>query len=502
MMFFNSVEFFIFFLILVILYFLIPHKYRWILLLIASFYFYASVNIQYTFLLLISIVSVYLASLQIEKNDNYKIKKIVLACCISVNLGMLVLFKYFNFLFQNLNYLSDRLLNVSFEISYLEFLLPIGLSFYVLMAISYIIDIYTQKTKAERNPGIVALYLSFFPHLVAGPIMRANELIPQFYKNHEFEAARISNGLKLMLWGLFKKVVIADRLALYVDVVYANPTQFDGLTLSVATIFFAFQIYCDFSGYCDIAIGCAQILGYDLTDNFNRPYSSKSTLDFWRRWHITLYAWLRDYVYIPLGGSRVSQPRFFLNILIVFLLSGIWHGANWTFVIWGLTLGTFVIATIITTPLREDFVRNTAVLFKLQGKTVVKKLYALICILITFCLVDFAWIFFRSNTIHEAIGIISSIVSSIMYGMFHPASLLSIQTIHSVAISFGPAWIRTSILLLLCMGFIHYLQPHEGMRQFLMDKPIYIRWSILFILVMLIVYIGELTPKTFIYFRF
>ncbi len=338
---FNSIAFFYFLFIVVILYFLIPHKYRWFFLLIASFYFYASVNVQYTVLLVISIVSIYLASLQIEKTSNATIKKISLICCLSVNLGMLILFKYCNFLFWNLNYVSSRL-SLSFELSYLEFLLPIGISFYVFMAMSYIIDVYKKETKAERNPGIVALYLSFFPHLVAGPIMRANELIPQFYKVHEFEAERISNGLKLIVWGLFKKVVIADRLALYVDLVYLNPAQFDGLTLSVATIFFAFQIYCDFSGYCDIAIGCAQILGYDLTDNFNRPYSSQSIVIFGGGGISHYMPGYEITSIFHLGGNRVSPPRYFFNILLVFILSGIWHGANWTFVAWGCILGTFV----------------------------------------------------------------------------------------------------------------------------------------------------------------
>ena len=499
---FNSIAFFYFLFIVVILYFLIPHKYRWFFLLIASFYFYASVNVQYTFLLVISIVSIYLASLQIEKTSNATIKKISLICCLSVNLGMLILFKYCNFLFWNLNYVSSRL-SLSFELSYLEFLLPIGISFYVFMAMSYIIDVYKKETKAVRNPGIVALYVSFFPHLVAGPIMRANELIPQFYKVHEFEAERISNGLKLIVWGLFKKVVIADRLALYVDFVYLNPTQFDGVTLSVATIFFAFQIYCDFSGYCDIAIGCAQILGYDLTDNFNRPYSSQSIVDFWRRWHITLYAWLRDYVYIPLGGNRVSPPRYFFNILLVFILSGIWHGANWTFFAWGLILGTFVLVTLITTPLREKCIQTAAIHLQLQRTAAFRKIYSLLCIGITFILVDFAWIFFRSNSISEAFSIISIIISSIIQGILRPALCTPVRIIaHSVTLSFGLPWFLTSVLLLFMLGFIHYIQPHDGMRHMFREKSTYIRWVIIFILLMCILYLGVLTPRAFIYFRF
>ncbi len=498
-MYFNSIAFFYFFLIVVILYFLTPHHYRWMVLLIASFYFYASVNIQATLLLVISIVSIYLASLQIEKTSNDKIKKIYLLGCISVNLGMLILFKYTDFLFLNVNAISSRLM-WSLELSYLEFLLPIGISFYVFMAISYIIDVYTQKIKAERNPGIVALFLSFFPHLVAGPIMRGDELIPQFYKIHTFEAQRVSNGLKLIIWGLFKKVVIADRLALYVDLVYLNPANFDGLTLSVATIFFAFQIYCDFSGYCDIAIGCAQILGYDLTDNFNRPYSSTSILHFWRRWHITLYSWLRDYIYIPLGGSRVSRPRYYGNILVVFLISGLWHGANWTFVMWGFILGTFVIVTNISTPFREKWIHAAAVHIQLNQKATFKKFYSLFCVVLTFCLVDFAWIFFRSNSLKEAFFIISSIVSGIINGIVHPASLQMIAD--SVSLSFGLVWFLTSMLLLLIMGFIHDLQPHIGMRHMLMDTSKYLRGLIIFILILFIVYLGVLAPREFIYFQF
>jgi alginate O-acetyltransferase complex protein AlgI len=488
-MLFNSLDFFLFFTIVVIIYFSLPNKYRWILLLIASFCFYASINVEYTVVLIISILSIYIASLQIDGTDNLKIKKIYLTSCILVNLGMLILFKYFNFFSQNLSYVGDQL-NLSFEIAHLEFLLPIGISFYVFMAISYIIDVYQNKTRAEKNLGIVALYLSFFPHLVAGPIMRAHELIPQFYKTYEFEALRVSDGLKLILWGLFKKVVIADRLALYVDLVYANPMNFDGFSFIVATFFFAIQIYCDFSGYCDIAIGCAQILGYNLSDNFNRPYSSKSILDFWRRWHISLYTWLRDYIYIPLGGSRVPKPRYFINILAVFLISGIWHGANWTYVAWGLILGIFAIITIITTPMRSLFVRRICKF---------KTLYEIICISITFCMVCFAWIFFRSNSLKEAFYIISQILSSLFMGI-SPLSLKSIYS--SIILSFGVKWILITGFFLFVLAFIHYIQPHEGIRQMFRDRSPYFRLFFCYILIMLILYAGEIVPRTFIYFQF
>jgi alginate O-acetyltransferase complex protein AlgI len=487
-MLFNSLDFLLFFTIVVIVYFSIPHKYRWFFLLIASFYFYASINMEYTILLIISILSIYIASLQIERTANLKIKKLCLITCILVNLGMLILFKYFNFFSQNITYLSKEL-NLSFEISHLDFLLPIGISFYVFMAISYIIDVYQNKTKVEKNLGLIALYLSFFPHLVAGPIMRANELIPQFYETYEFEVSRVSDGLKLMLWGLFKKVVIADRLALYVDLVYANPTNFDGFTFIVATFFFAIQIYCDFSGYCDIAIGCAQILGYNLPDNFNRPYSSKSILDFWRRWHISLYTWLRDYIYIPLGGSRVPKPRYFINILTVFLISGLWHGANWTYIVWGLILGIFAIITIIAAPI-SLFVQRICRF---------KALYDFICISITFCMVSFAWIFFRSNSISEALYIISQIISSIFLAI---TSISLKSTYSSIILTFGTKWVLITGLLLLILVLIHHIQPHEGIRHMFRDRSAYFRLIFCYFLIMMILYAGELVPKSFIYFQF
>jgi D-alanyl-lipoteichoic acid acyltransferase DltB (MBOAT superfamily) len=488
-MLFNSLDFLLFFIIVVVIYFFLPNKYRWLLLLIASFYFYASINIEYTVLLIISILSIYIASLQIEKTSNIKIKKFYLINCIFLNLGMLILFKYFNFFSQNFSYLGKQL-NLSIEIAHLDFLLPIGISFYVFMAISYIVDVYQNKTKAEKNLGIVALYLSFFPHLVAGPIMRANELIPQFYKTYEFEVMRVSDGLKLILWGLFKKVVIADRLALYVDVVYATPTNFDGFSFIIATFFFAIQIYCDFSGYCDIAIGCAQILGYNLSDNFNRPYSSKSIIDFWRRWHISLYTWLRDYIYIPLGGSRVSKPRYFINILAVFLISGLWHGANWTYIVWGLILGIFVIITIITMPIS---------VFLSQRFCKFEKLCEVISIIVTFCMVSFAWIFFRSNSIKDALFIISQIISSLFMGL---TSISSLKSIYSSIFLLGTKWFAITGFLLLVLAVIHYIQPHEGIRHMFRDRSAYFRIFFCYFLIMLILFAGELVPRTFIYFQF
>lgn len=489
-MLFNSLYFFCFFTVVVIIYFSLANKYRWLLLLIASFYFYASINIEYTVLLMISIISIYFASLQIENTNNYKIKKIYLVICILVNLGMLVLVKYFNFLSQNLKLLGTQL-NLSFEIAHLDFLLPIGISFYVFMAISYIVDVYQNKIKAERNLGLVALYLSFFPHLIAGPIMRADELIPQFYKTYEFEVTRVSDGLKLILWGLFKKVVIADRLALYVDLVYTTPSGFEGFSFIIATFFFAIQIYCDFSGYCDIAIGCAQILGYNLPDNFNRPYSSKSMIEFWRRWHISLYTWLRDYIYIPLGGSRVSKPRYFINILAVFLISGLWHGANWTYVVWGLILGIFVIITIITQPVR---------IFLFQGLCKFRKLYEAVSIFVTFCMVSFAWIFFRSNSINDALYIISQIKSSLFMGIPQMSSLRPVYD--SIIFSLGIKWVFITGFSLLILVYVHHIQPHDGIRHMFRERSPYIRLFLCYFLIMFILFAGELVPRTFIYFQF
>ncbi|HLP73982.1 MAG TPA: MBOAT family O-acyltransferase [Bacteroidales bacterium] len=395
-MLFNSFNFVIFFVIVTSLYFALPQKFRWILLLSASCYFYMVFVPVYILILGFTIVIDYFAGIFLEKTQGKKRKWFLVASLIA-NIGVLSIFKYYNFLNENL---TAFLHGAGYEnpIPYLSIILPIGLSFHTFQAMSYTIEVYRGKQKAERNFGIYALYVMFWPQLVAGPIERPQNLIHQFYEKHEFDYDRVVDGLKLMLWGFFKKLVIADRLAIYVNAVYNNADQHNGVTLLTATIFFAFQIYCDFSGYSDIAIGAARVMGFTLMTNFRRPYFSTSISEFWKRWHISLSTWFRDYLYISLGGNRVPVPRWYINLMLVFLISGLWHGANWTYVIWGGLNGLYLVSAVVLQPLKDRFDRFT----RLNRFPVADRL---IQILFTFTLTCFAWIFFRANNVDQAFSI-------------------------------------------------------------------------------------------------
>lgn len=302
------------------------------------------------------------------------------------NLGLLFLFKYFNFFSQSLQEILN-LLKISIELPTLDLILPVGISFYTFQTLSYTFEVYRGNIKPEKTFGIFALFVSFFPQLVAGPIERPEHLLPQFRQKFNFDTERISSGLRLMLWGMFKKVVIADQLARLVNLVYNEPSSWHGLIVIAATYSFAIQIYCDFSGYSDIAIGAARVMGFDLRLNFKEPYLAQSIADFWRRWHISLSTWFRDYLYIPLGGNRVSQKRMYLNLMIVFIVSGLWHGANWTFVIWGALHGFYMVFSLATKNIREHILAS----LNLWGKP---RLLLRLNVFSTFHLVVFAWVFF------------------------------------------------------------------------------------------------------------
>lgn len=320
------------------------------------------------------------------------------------NIGVLAVFKYYNFLNDNLTALLHGM-NFENPVPYLSILLPIGLSFHTFQAMSYTIEVYRGHQPAERNFGIYSLYVMFYPQLVAGPIERPQNLLHQFYEKHSFDYSRVVEGLRMMLWGLFTKVVIADRLAIYVNAVYNNPDRHNGNTLALATVFFAFQIYCDFSGYSNIAIGAARVMGFKLMTNFNRPYFSKTISEFWKRWHISLSTWFKDYLYISLGGNKVSVPRWYFNLFIVFLISGLWHGANWTYIIWGALNGLYLVFAIVVGPLMGKF-------DKFSGLDKIRWLNHFIQIITTFILSCFAWIFFRANTVSDAFVVIKKIFGS------------------------------------------------------------------------------------------
>lgn len=330
-MLFNSIAFAIFLPIVFIVYWFLPDKYRWIVLLVASYYFYMSWNPKYIILIMAVTFISYIASLLLEKERQFNQRKTILVGSSIICIGLLIFFKYTNFISQSIANICG-VFSVEYSPLMLNIVLPVGISFYTFQAISYIIDVYRGNIKAERHIGKYAAFVSFFPQLVAGPIERTNHLLPQIEEKHEFNYSQATYGLKLMAWGFFKKIVIADTLSKYVSAVFDSPRQFRGFSLVLATLFFSIQIYCDFSGYSDIAVGTAKLFGIDLMTNFKSPYFSCSIKEFWSRWHISLSTWFRDYVYIPLGGNRVRHK---LNLLITFLVSGLWHGANWTFVIWG-----------------------------------------------------------------------------------------------------------------------------------------------------------------------
>lgn len=355
-MIFNSIHFLFFFTVVATVYFLLSPKYRWLLLLTTSCYFYMAFIPVYILIMALTVVIDYFAAIYIEISTGTKRKSFLILSLVA-NISILAIFKYFNFINQNFTALLG-LMGVENPIGLMSIALPLGLSFHTFKAMSYTIEVYRGNQAAERNFGIYAAYAMFFPLLVAGPIERPQNLLHQFYEKHRFDYERIVDGLKLIAWGLFKKVVIADRLAIVVDHVYNSPQEHAGLSLILATIFFSFQIFCDFSGYSDIAVGTGRILGFRLMENFDRPYHARSVSEFWKRWHISLSTWFRDYLYIPLGGKRVSVPRWYFNLFFVFLVSGLWHGADWTFIVWGALHGFYIIFALITKNLRFSLARG------------------------------------------------------------------------------------------------------------------------------------------------
>lgn len=400
-MLFNSLPFLIFLPVVVLLFWLLPHRFRWIMLLLASYYFYMSWNPSLVFLIAGTTLISYLSGFIIEKSKKRSVRLSVLIFCLVVSLGVLFFYKYFNFFSESVTALL-RAFSLPVGEFTLNLILPVGISFYTFQTLSYTIDIYRGNIKAEKHLGYYALFVSFFPQLVAGPIERPENLLPQLREKRNFSARSFDDGLKYILVGFVKKIVIADTLAYFVNNIYNDPSHFNGLTVLIATLLFAVQILCDFDGYTNIAIGCAKLMNIKLMQNFNNPYGATGIKDFWSKWHISLSGWLRDYVYIPLGGSRCSQPRHMLNLLITFLLSGLWHGANVTFIVWGAMHGLYQIFGILTGNIRKKINRAMGVSESGYGLRVRK-------MIVTFLLVDFAWIFFRANSIGDAGAIVSAL---------------------------------------------------------------------------------------------
>jgi D-alanyl-lipoteichoic acid acyltransferase DltB (MBOAT superfamily) len=374
-------------------------------------------------------------------------------------------------------------------------LLPVGISFYTFQTLSYTVDVYRGERHAERHLGIFALYVSFFPQLVAGPIERSTRLLPQFHNHVRFDYDRVTSGLRLMLWGFFKKVVIADNVALAVNAVYNDPTRHEGLPLILATILFAFQIYCDFAGYSDIAIGGARILGFDLMTNFRRPYHARSIGEFWHRWHISLSTWFRDYLYIPLGGNRVGRNRWLVNLFLTFLISGLWHGASWTFVVWGALHGGYLIVGILTAGVRARAVRAT----RLDR---VPWLHGLLQRVFIFGLVCFAWIFFRANSVADALYIVTHLFTGIGASA---ADLLETGGIFRLLDSMPLGLNRAAVIVgsILLMEVVHLVQTRGSIGALVAGWPVWCRWPVYYALLAIISLLGAFNEgQQFIYFQF
>lgn len=487
-MLFNSIEFLFFFPIVTLLYFILPHKFRWSLLLLASCFFYMFFKPIYILILFFTIIIDYFAGILIESTADKKQKKLCLIASLIANIGVLAVFKYYNFLNENISGLAG-LFGYKNHIPYLSILLPIGLSFHTFQAMSYTIEVYRGKQKAERHFGIYALYVMFYPQLVAGPIERPQNILHQFHEKHYFKYENMVRGLRLMLWGFFIKLVIADRLSIAVNHVYNNPHDKEGLTLIIATVFFSFQIYCDFAGYSTIAVGLAKILGIDLMINFDRPYFSKSVSEFWNRWHISLSTWFRDYLYFPLGGNRCKTSRWCFNIMVTFLISGIWHGANWTFVIWGGLNGFFILMSHLTKNLRQEILK----IIPMQKFPFFQKAFQ---VSVTFVLVSFAWIFFRANHVQDAGYIITHMFSGLDGLSVHYVK----ESIHQLGMN------RSDFLIaIFSLGFllsVEMLLRKKSLYELLQAKPQWLRWSAYYAIGIFILTLGVFSKTQFIYFQF
>jgi alginate O-acetyltransferase complex protein AlgI len=490
-MLFNSFSFLIFFLVVSSLYFAPPHRFRWVLLLAASCFFYMCFIPIYILILAATIGVDYVAGILIERTPGHARKKAYLTMSIVSVCAILFVFKYFNFFNNNLAGLA-KVLHWNYPVKTLQLILPIGLSFHTFQSLSYVFEVYRGRQPAEKHFGLYSLYVMYFPQLVAGPIERPQNLLHQFKEVKRFDWQRLWNGASLSLWGLFKKVVVADSLAIYTDTIYNNSRQHTGTSLLLATYFFAIQIYCDFSGYSDIARGISRIYGIELMKNFETPYFAKSISEFWSRWHISLSTWFRDYVYIPLGGNRVSLARSMFNIGVVFLISGLWHGANWTFIVWGALHGMYyLIWRSIETLTPVGTTSTSSQVSGLRNGTTWKSslpgmwnyMRDGFLILLTFHLVLLSWVFFRAANLSTAL-----------------------DTLHRIAVDHGPLFwdpiIVQGVLAILLLVVLDLFHRRTGFWDNLAQFPKLPRLAYAIALLFGIVLFGVDSGTQFIYFQF
>lgn len=471
-MLFNTIDFALFLPFVVLAYYLIPHKLRWVLLLAASYYFYMSWKVEYILLIIASTLVDYFSGIKMEQLNDRKSRLPWLILSLCVNLGLLFFFKYYNFATENLNLLFQKA-GLAKELPAMRFLLPVGISFYTFQTLSYSIDVYFGRQKAERHLGYFALYVSFFPQLVAGPIERYSRLGPQFRIQQVLSYENMVNGLRLILYGLFIKMVIADNISGIVDRVYAHPEHFAPGNILLGIFLYSFQIYSDFFGYSTIAIGSALLLGIRIMDNFKSPYLAKNISEFWQRWHISLSTWFRDYLYFPLGGNRVSRQRWVMNILVVFLISGLWHGASWTFLIWGLLFGLLFIS--------ERYING---LFNWKKSHAAFSAGHILLALKTFLLVTLLWVFFRSQSFEAAIGLMGRLFRN---APPEPQSLLIPMS----------TWIF--LLLFIISDVLLYNRRFDSWAAAL---PFALRWVVYAVLVFGIIVFAGVENFPFIYFQF
>lgn len=483
-MLFNSVDYLIFFPVVVALYFAFPAKWRWLLLLIASYVFYMFWKAEYVVLILFTTVVDYIAAIKMAQAGSKKEKKWYLALSLVTNLGMLAGFKYLNFTTSSMNWLFGEL-NIQEQFPVMNILLPVGISFYVFQSLSYTIDVYRGIKEPEKHAGKFALYVCFFPQLVSGPIERSNHLMPQIHNPLPFDQARLISGLKLMLWGFFKKMVIADRLGMFVGKIYENPDQFHGIPVILATVLFAFQLYCDFAGYTDIARGSARILGFDLMINFNRPLIAKSLRDFWNRWHMSLTTWFRDYLLYSLPyvkNKKIIMGLMYRNLIITYLLMGLWHGASWNFVIFGLLNGVLLVVETITE-------RQRSWLFEKSGLDKVPILKGLISNIITFSILISTMVFFRAKSLADC-------------GMIFSNSFDFSNTGFALKAIFKDYEVLFGIIMVIFLMITEYFHEKYDLVRFISKRNIIIRWPVYIGFVFFVLLFGVMHKQVFLYFQF
>lgn len=487
-MLFNSIDFLVFFPIVLVIYFILPQKIKYLWLLVTSYYFYMCWNAKYVLLILTSTVLTYGCGRLLELG---KKKKLIVALCFVINLGILFYFKYCNFAI-NILVKVFGCLGIVLNISNLDIVLPVGISFYSFQALGYIIDVYRGDIAAEHNFFKYALFVSFFPQLVAGPIERSKDLLSQLSANHKFDWDNFREGLLLMLWGFFLKIVLADRIAIFVDTVYGDCYTYGGYYLVVASVLFAFQIYCDFAGYSTIAMGAALILGIRLTDNFNAPYLATNVAGFWRRWHISLTMWFKDYLYIPLGGSRKGKICKYINKMIVFMASGLWHGANFSFIIWGGMNGAYQVIGEVLQPARAKISR----ILNLNRNSVGHKIAS--C-MVTFVLVDISWVFFRASGVEEALEILKSIC------MEHNPWILFDGSLYECGLDLKNYWLMMYGIGVLALVDI-LKKRGTSIRRVILQQDYWVRWIIFCSAICIILTFGIWGPgydsANFLYFQF